>query len=328
MKNRISIKHIVGVSFLGVLTFFSWNSMLEDEARVQESVPQSIDGETEDTELKTLQEGTESEISLEKSQDSTSQEGGELKGVDSAHHPMVTSAGMHVVDPNVAATSKSKKIVEIARLAALTLGGTTLSKKAANAGVASGGTKETERSLAGEEQKEPEVAKAEPSCESFTFESKDKVQRFEKNQISLKDLLAGKSVQWNSVCVRADGTPIKYQLDKKNLLVTLGHLNNPKAEITVSYCRAPFTCQEKCVVPKDDFMEAMAGLSEEDMSGHQGWGPENGFGAEMISEQETALDKELASFQKAFEDIKPKGVNQNWKLDSRKEACQQKIAKN
>lgn len=71
------------------------------------------------------------------------------------------------------------------------------------------------------------------------------------------------SLNKKSVCVRVDGTPVKFDLaqskDKSFYTITLGNIAGPMSKITARYCLGDRTCPEDCTVPKDEFLDAIGG---------------------------------------------------------------------
>lgn len=129
----------------------------------------------------------------------------------------------------------------------------------------------------------PQVA----SCYEVTYESDKKdLSAYSRNLVRLPV----SEFNAKSVCIKVNGTPVKFvaNKNKKNEFI-IGAMNRSNSKITVRYCQETAQCKESCVVPKDEFFEALAG--EEDLS-H----PEQvaqGFGE---SETDQKVERELAAF--------------------------------
>lgn len=104
----------------------------------------------------------------------------------------------------------------------------------------------------------------EPTCFTETFYHKSMSGHSDEESCSHhKNLLvlSHKGVNPAHVCVRVNGTPVKFQ--RKGEEVLIGSIAGPKAKITVRYCTGKLTCaevaKEDCTVPKDEFMDALGG---------------------------------------------------------------------
>lgn len=107
----------------------------------------------------------------------------------------------------------------------------------------------------------------EPKCFTVQYERKNKnitedAASTQKNIIALKhDVFDA-----GSLCVRVNGVPVRYKYDKnKPTEVMLSASVSPRAKITARYCLEKGSCSDsKCVIPKDEFMEAIGGIESAD----------------------------------------------------------------
>jgi hypothetical protein len=164
-------------------------------------------------------------------------------------------------------------------------------------------------------------------CEKVVFTTSLKGNH-EMNVLHLNADLKKSKIRWESLCVRADGTPVEHRFDSKKMEISVSSLRKSPRELQVSYCFGNTKCEESCIVPRDEFLEALAGTTDlGDEDGGAGWGPEKGPGADMISREEQDLNRELASFGSAIgEEKKVKGLNDSWKESSKGATCQNKVA--
>lgn len=82
-----------------------------------------------------------------------------------------------------------------------------------------------------------------------------------------KNLLKLGHTQYNkkSVCVRVNNIPVKFEIHPKNSdQILVGAVAGPESKIAVSYCLQENLCKEECVVPRDEFMDALSGGISED----------------------------------------------------------------
>lgn len=118
-----------------------------------------------------------------------------------------------------------------------------------------------------------------------------------------KNLLAlpGQKLSAKSLCVRVNGTPVKFAFDSKKNHVLLSSIAGPRSEITVRYCTGGATCAEDCTVPRDEFMEALGAV---DTSGSQptvAWDIRNS--QKGPTKEEAALDKELVELKRELASV-------------------------
>lgn len=108
----------------------------------------------------------------------------------------------------------------------------------------------------------------------------------------------------NSICVRVNGTPVHFKKLKgktnssKEHHLLIGAVAGPNSVITARYCLGSTSCPEDCKVPKDDFMDAIGGITETGMdpNNYTHWeSDKKGPGKE-----EKQLDRELAGLDKVL----------------------------
>ncbi len=78
-----------------------------------------------------------------------------------------------------------------------------------------------------------------------------------KNLVKLKH----PKVNFKSLCVKVNGTPVKYEKTKGGVLVAA--IAGPNAKITARYCLDQANCSDECKIPRDEFMDAIGGAEDE-----------------------------------------------------------------
>lgn len=106
-------------------------------------------------------------------------------------------------------------------------------------------------------------APKEEGCFTFNYQAKDhkNPKTFGKHQhlITLKH----GEVNPKSVCVRVNNQPVAFEfLKKEEPQVILKPILKSQVKITVQYCLRDTSCLDKCVVPKDEFMESIGGIAK------------------------------------------------------------------
>jgi hypothetical protein len=120
-----------------------------------------------------------------------------------------------------------------------------------------------------------------------------------------KNLLKLGHTQYNkkSVCVRVNNTPVKFEIHPKNsdqLLV--GAVAGPDSKISVSYCLQENLCKEDCVVPRDEFMDALSGgISEDGKAIAWDDSQEGSETAQKTKSLEKTMKRELAALNEGSE---------------------------
>ena len=160
-----------------------------------------------------------------------------------------------------------------------------------------------------------------PGCITFRFQPEEKNLAQYPRHIFKLPL---KEIDRKSVCIKVNGTPVRYISSKKSPNeFTIGAVlvNNPIVEVRA--CRSGHKCAEECTVPKDEFMEALAGEEDLSVAQHvsQGWNE---------SDTDKKIDREIAHFKKDLRGSdEEKGLfYQDWKIQEEKPACQGRFAKN
>ncbi len=198
----------------------------------------------------------------------------------------------------------------------------------ASPGVVSGSVSGGESSVV---QKEAETQ----GCFTVTFKHKrmmahssDETCSHHKNVVKLYH----KKVDAKSICVRVDGKPVKFAVNKKDSReLMIAGVAGPEAKITARYCVGKSGCSEDCKVPRDDFMAAIGG--EDDLKG----GTEIGhWDSDAPSETETKntakLNSELKRELAELDEVEPgtsEGVSifRDWVGEEEIPACGSKQAK-
>jgi len=160
----------------------------------------------------------------------------------------------------------------------------------------------------------------EPDCVKLEYRAASKeVLKHAQNRVEL----AHAEVNAKSVCVRVDGVPVawKFAADKKTVL--FGGLNKPNSLVSVRYCRGKVECAESCVIPRDEFMEALAGSDAEAEESTLGW-----TGSKESSREQGQLDRELASFGELTDEDRKSEPYAKWSAEApvEAEACGAKAA--
>jgi hypothetical protein len=144
-----------------------------------------------------------------------------------------------------------------------------------------------------------------------------------KNLVSLSH----KVINPKSVCVRVNDVPVKFQTVANGELL-IGSVAGPKAAITVSYCTGKNTCEftkkNDCVVPKDEFMDAIGGGDTDDGAVAQ-W--ENTGNNEADAKLNNDVKRELADIDDAAPEQTGKAsVFKDWTNEKTSPSCGQVTA--
>ncbi len=142
----------------------------------------------------------------------------------------------------------------------------------------------------------PPLPKEKP-CFTVTFKTKSNACMHHRNLLRLEHA----NVNAKSLCVRVDGTPIRYQAvpqsknGKGHLALLIGPVSGPQAKVTATFCEDKEKCKETCTVPKDEFMEAIGGdLSDGQV--HAKWDPDDAENDNDVSQElDDDIKRELAS---------------------------------
>lgn len=107
-------------------------------------------------------------------------------------------------------------------------------------------------------------------CQLLSFEHKEGLKPKERALSTEKPnafLIADKNLNTKTVCVRVNETPVRFKIakDKKTKFnkILIGPVAKTDAKVTIRFCTGKASCKEDCSVPKDEFMEAIGGLSDE-----------------------------------------------------------------
>ncbi|MGE0616226.1 MAG: hypothetical protein AB7P04_11360 [Bacteriovoracia bacterium] len=174
----------------------------------------------------------------------------------------------------------------------------------------------------------PAVEKIADDCYKMTFKHQ-KLSSHEngeactmhRNQFALQ----GEKINRASVCVRVNGTPVKFEWAKgKGDQVVIAAIAGPKAVITAQYCTGRIMCGEECKVPKDAFMEAIGATDD---NGSElpvvQWDAHNPD--KKQAKEEATLDQELEGFKKELAEHNPAEakVFSGWTPDAPNPTCKE-----
>lgn len=140
--------------------------------------------------------------------------------------------------------------------------------------------------------------------------------RFTQNKFKVPQEASGQAL-----CVRVDGTPVKYSFTSaKKDEVLIGTVQKQNSTLTMLYCQAQFACAENCTVPKDAFMDALAGEDglNAEQEGNARWDAKGG------SKEEAAADREIEALDDALNDGRKPGVFNSWNVQAQTPACEGK----
>ncbi len=169
----------------------------------------------------------------------------------------------------------------------------------------------------------------EPACYTVTYTHKAAAGHKNMDECSQhRNLikLGDSKVSLKSVCVRVDGTPVKFDWVKSSIL--LGPVAGPNTKISVRYCqpKAKDTCADDCKLPKDDFMAALGG-DDEKIAKHQAkngkmakWDPSD---AQEDSDVAAQVDSEM---QKELADGIDLATFEGWKDSAPAQVCSRSVA--
>ncbi|MBS1985415.1 MAG: hypothetical protein JST16_14715 [Bdellovibrionales bacterium] len=171
------------------------------------------------------------------------------------------------------------------------------------------------------------VEKPFEGCQRVVFDSKNETQKYAKNVVKLNHKLFEQKIKWESLCVRVDNVPVKFNLDKQKHEVTLSFVKGEKAKVSLSYCVGGAPCTQSCVVPHDEFMEALTGSEDADDDSRLGAGWGGGMrGTASLSKEEQELEKQISSLSGVLGEETRKGVNDAWVLNGAAEECEKRVA--
>jgi hypothetical protein len=165
-----------------------------------------------------------------------------------------------------------------------------------------------------------------PTCFSLTFHHKQmrshndgEACTHHRNLITLQH----KKFNRKSLCVRVNGTPVDFKSIKgKPDQLVIGPVAGPKAKITARYCLDKEECKENCVVPKDEFMDAIGGMEE--MGGDTSVAQWDAGDPNSKDEDVSAkIDKEFESY---FAESSELSLFRDWVKESEAPACGAKLA--
>lgn len=150
----------------------------------------------------------------------------------------------------------------------------------------------------------------EPACKIVKMKPMDGKGTYRKNLLIIDSIVNAKSI-----CVKVDGTPVKFDLfQKKSNQILIGGVRGSKAEIVVRFCREKNLCKEDCKIPRDEFMDAL-GASDDKVDSAARWDD----GKESDNEKQVA--KQMSAFKDDIKAIEAKAMAQMSKWDAKESAA-------
>jgi hypothetical protein len=130
-----------------------------------------------------------------------------------------------------------------------------------------------------------------------------------------------------------NGTPVKFKLQTKpSSSIVIGAIAGPKAEISVRYCTGKASCTDSCLIPKDEFMAALGGGSDDDegsLSENKKTGrntASGGWNSDSPSKDESHLENELEKLDEETKGDRQKmNIFKQWVPSTATESCQGKL---
>lgn len=121
---------------------------------------------------------------------------------------------------------------------------------------------------------------------------------------NLVKIPAIKDLNLKSLCVRVDGTPVRFETQKQGdeVALLIGAIAGPGSKITIRGCGLKATCNDDCKIPKDEFMASIGGDEEADAPSPNRkiakWDPHQKEEAQGLSaEMDAEIQKEIADAQ-------------------------------
>lgn len=145
-----------------------------------------------------------------------------------------------------------------------------------------------------------------------------------KNLLSLGEGLA---INPKSICLKVNGVPVKFNRNPSNANeIVFGSIAGPDSVVTARYCIGKSNCGEKCVVPKDDFLDAIgAGTDEfDDEMPVVQWDPNKD---KKVAKKDEKVDSELKSLKtemaKGSVSIERQNFFKDWLGNKPERSCMQ-----
>ncbi len=170
-----------------------------------------------------------------------------------------------------------------------------------------------------------------PACYKMTYKrDKDRSPKKLEEYARLQNIitLQEAGIQPQSLCVRVNGTPVKFETAKNHenpakLDVIVNGSAGPNAEISAHYCVGKVLCQETCKVPVDEFMAALGDAGQANLGGAEYTNWDKQAKKKGPSAHEKTLEKELNAFQNELtKALNQKGaISRAWLVKERAGAC-------
>jgi len=158
------------------------------------------------------------------------------------------------------------------------------------------------------------IAVPKDGCVDLRFKAEGKeVTRYAKNRLAVSD----ERLNPKTLCVRVDGVPVKHQWEPSKREIVFGAVAKVSSQVSVRYCYGQAKCGDACLVPRDEFMEALAGVADDtaENAAPVGW-----TGSKEESAAEQNVERELAAFSEVTEDRLP-GTYAKWKSGDPAPSC-------
>jgi len=115
-----------------------------------------------------------------------------------------------------------------------------------------------------------EVVQTGPHCFRATYALQKRIPKSIRDKIAdYKNIirLPKTDIDTHSVCIRVDGIPVKISEAKsKKAQFIIDSIATQESKIEATYCTQGHRCQETCLIPKDDFLTAIGGVTDDELS--------------------------------------------------------------
>ena len=149
----------------------------------------------------------------------------------------------------------------------------------------------------------------------------------QRNLLRLATLPADGVIQPNSLCVRINGVPSKYRplflkgktgTPKQLRGLVLDPITHPQAKILVQFCIGKNRCPQKCMIPRDEFMDAIGGGRDDETKNSARWSEESEKDGTNDTDVIAAIDGQLQRELEAGNDYE---LNDHWVRGNEKPTC-------
>lgn len=158
-----------------------------------------------------------------------------------------------------------------------------------------------------------------PECFVVTYKhQKTSGHDSEESCLQHRNLLVLPHEKVNSLCVRANNVPVRFERSKKKTNeIVLAPVAGPDVVLTASYCTGESKCPDPCVIPKDDFMDALGG-ADGDSGQVAKWdsGAADDKEADVAAHLDTEMQNELNRLDRV-----DRSIFAGWKGNSTAKTC-------